>query len=155
MSSARFVPNEAGLSELRQALARAAFKAGFAIEGAAKAITPVHGDPGQGGRFATFAPGEKPIGGTLRVSIHTAVYVDGQRIDSSEEAGVARLSTPAGRGIEVHVGSALEYAIYVHDGTVSMAARPYLLEAALEVAPDIPRIIAAELPPGWTARGGM
>ena len=152
MSGARFVPNEAGFREFKKALATAVFKAGWAIEGAAKAITPVHGDPSQGGRFATFAPGAKPIGGTLRRSVHSVVHVDGQRIGSSAEAGARPLAAPTGRGIEVHVGTNLEYAPYVHDGTVKMPARPFLAEAAMEVAPRIPGIIQAALPPGWTVR---
>lgn len=134
MSQAEVVIDEAQWSLFRKAIARGLFLAGTFIEGEAKLLTPVHGDPDGGGIYKSRAPGEKPIGGTLRRSIHTVVYIDGQR----QFAGTAGQNTgtdqnsetvpsySTGRGIEAFVGTNVFYALFVHDGTVKMVERPFL-----------------------------
>jgi hypothetical protein len=140
-----FVLREPAFAHLRAGLARGLLNAAYAIEGASKALTPVHGDPDQGGPFATFAPGEKPIGGTLRRSQHSVAYLDGRRIGgatSDQNRRPVPDHVPAG-AIAAVVGTNVEYAVYVHDGTSRMAARPFLARAMAETADEVPALIAA------------
>jgi len=134
----------------RKAIARGFFLAASFVEGEAKALTPVYGDPDQGGIYKTRAPGSKPIGGTLRRSIHTVVYIDGARqfagsaqqnsgSDQNREA-VPKYST--GRGIEAFVGTNVFYALFVHDGTVKMTERPFLRTAFDNSSDQLVRYIA-------------
>lgn len=146
MPDSRVVIDERRYQQFRKGLASGLFHALSYIDGEAKAITPVHGDPGQGGDFSTFVPGEKPIGGTLRRSIHTVIYIDGRRVfgDSADENGKGVPSDyPVGRGIEGFVGTNIEYAIFVHDGTVKMQPpRPFLGWAWVENEGRMPGLIA-------------
>jgi len=139
----RFRPE--GLQQFRRALAYGCHNAGLAIEGASKALTPVHGDPAQGGRFSTFAPGAKPIGGTLRRSQTTTTYLDGERIagPSIDENRKPVAQRETSHDIQTVVGTNVDYAVYVHDGTSRMPARPFLAEGFLEVKDEVPELIAA------------
>lgn len=142
---ARFVVREPEFQRLREALAHGLLNAALAIEGRSKALTPVHGDPAQGGPYATFAPGARPIGGTLRRSQHSAAYVDGRRIggpDQDENGRPVPAHAPAG-AITAVVGTNVGYAIHVHDGTSRMAARPFLARAMAETTDELPALIAA------------
>lgn len=144
-AGATFVVREREFQRFREALGFGLLNAAFAIEGASKALTPVHGDPAQGGPFATFAPGATPIGGTLRRSQHSAAYVDGQRIGGPAQDGNGRdvpRHAPVG-AISAVVGTNVEYAVFVHDGSSRMAARPFLARAMAETADEVPALIAA------------
>lgn len=137
--------NERSWQALRYATAIGVLNGCHAIEGASKAITPVHGDPTQGGEFATFAPGSKPIGGTLRRSQHSVVYLDGSRVGgvAVDDNGATVPDYVPRTGIAGFVGTNIHYAGYVHDGTVMMPARPFLTTAFMEVGPDITGYIAS------------
>lgn len=142
---AHMVIREAEFQRFRLGLAFGALNAAFAVEKASKELTPVHGDPDQGGKFSTFAPGVKPIGGTLRRSQHSVAYLDGVKIGGAtvDENGANVPSwVPAG-GIAAVVGTNVDYAVYVHDGTVRMPARPFLAEAMAAKSSRIPELIVA------------
>jgi len=130
--SSKFVIDEAVFRTVQMGIAQGLANIGFYIEGEAKAITPVHGDGTQGGQFRTRVPGEKPIGGTLRRSIHTVVLLAGQRLfgtGGADENGNSVPSYSAGSSIMCAVGTNIEYAAFVHDGTVKMTGRPFLTVA--------------------------
>ena len=76
-------PNRAGLAAWRRDLARGIQAVMLDAETEAKREAPVHGG------YRSFRPGEKPIGGTLRRSVHSAVYLDGALVGSHVEDGKA------------------------------------------------------------------
>lgn len=139
--------DETVYNQFRNAIAAGFFYAGGQIEAASKAITPVHGDGSQGGKYATFVPGAKPIGGSLRRSQHTVVYMDGRRLygeptDDNQNA-IPRYEVEARKGIEAFVGTNIDYAAAVHDGTPTMKpARPFLLDAWNEGRDKVPENVA-------------
>jgi hypothetical protein len=153
---ARFVLREPRFQQLREALAYGLLNAGFEIERVSKGYTPVHGDPAQGGPYATFAPGARPIGGTLRRSQHTVAYLDGRRIAGAErdENGATVPDHDQQGAIVAVVGTNVEYAGYVHDGTTRMAARPFLARAMAETSDQVPGLIAAGARRHLGMRGG-
>lgn len=143
-----FKVNEAGFRKYQQAVAAGLLDIGYYIEGEAKAITPVHGDGTQGGPFKTFVPGAKPIGGTLRRSIHTVAYIAGRVVfgtGGSDDNGASIPDYSAGErsDILVVVGTNLEYALFVHDGTVKMKKRPFLSTAYAKSTGVFARLFAA------------
>lgn len=129
-----FEVDEAAFRKVQMAVAAGLLAIGHYVEGEAKAITPVHGDGSQGGQFKTYVPGAKPIGGTLRRSIHTICYVGGTRVFGTGGADANGNALPpyspgGSSTILCVVGTNIEYAAFVHDGTVKMKARPYLSTA--------------------------
>lgn len=138
MAVDRVVVHDAGVRDLKRALAFGGLNFGFALEGAAKKHSPVRGG------HRSFAPGG-PIGGTLRRSIHCVAYLDGQRVGGrfTDENGNDLPSYPLGDGIVVIVGTNSRYGEYVHNGTSKMPARPFMSEALAEVADQAPELIAA------------
>lgn len=141
----RFEWNEGAWQQVRRAAAMGLLNACHAIEAKSKSITPVHGDPTQGGIYSTFTPGARPIGGTLRRSQHSAVYVDGIKIAgaTNDENGTLVPEYIPRKGIAGFVGTNVFYALFVHDGTVKMDARPFLATAVAELEPDIPGYVAS------------
>ena len=145
MSGSQFKWRPGGKDAMHKQIAGGVANVCYAIEGTAKENTPVHGDPAQGGSFPTFVPGARPIGGTLRRSIHTVVYWRGQRLFASPETSgsgrgvggdtVTWSEVTEGRGLDDIVGlvgTNVYYGLFVHDGTVKMGARPFLLFAMEE-----------------------
>lgn len=126
------------LRQLREAAAYGLLNAMFAIEGAAKKNTPVRGG------YRSFAP-DGPVGGTLRRSEHSAVYLDGQKIAGPEadENGSPVPDYASGGGIVGFTGTNTDYAVYVHNGTVKMAARPFLTEGFMQVRGQLQALIVA------------
>lgn len=123
-----FKPNRRGLEAFRRDFARAGMAALMLdAETEAKRETPVRG------AYRSFHPGEPPIGGTLRRSVHSAVYLDGKLVTAHAEAGVLP-GLPAGRGIVGFVGTNSGYGAYVDLGTRKMTARPFLLPGAQAAA---------------------
>ena len=122
-------PNRAGIAAFRNDFARAGMVALMLdAETEAKRETPVRGG------YRSFRPGTSPIGGTLRRSVHSAVYLDGRLVGSHAEAGGILDGLPAGRGIVGFVGTNTGYGAYVDLGTRKMAARPFLLPGAQTAA---------------------
>lgn len=137
------VIDEAGFRTVRTGIGKGLLFIGYHVEGEAKAITPVYGDPSQGGKFKTRAPGAKPQGGNLRRSIHTVCYIDGKPAlgtGGGDENGNAVPAYPVDADIEVFVGTNAEYAVFVHDGTTVMTGRPFLAEAEAASAGDWPEL---------------
>lgn len=133
-TTVRIVPNSRGLADFRKRLARGTAAVMLDAETEAKRETPVHGG------YRSFRPGEKPIGGTLRRSVHSAVFVDGVLLFHHAEDGKPPLSDEtalAGR-IVGYVGTNTGYGAFVDLGTSKMPARPFLgpgLEVAAGRAP--------------------
>lgn len=134
----RVVPNNAGIADFRRRLARGTAAVLLDAETEAKRETPVHGG------YRSFRPGEKPIGGTLRRSVHSVVFLDGVAIFAHSEDGKAPLleeSALPGR-IVGYVGTNTGYGAFVDLGTSRMPARPFLapgLELAVSRAPETMR----------------
>lgn len=132
-------PNVEGIAKLRSAIAAGVEAIMLDAETEAKREAPVRGG------YRSFRPGTKPIGGTLRRSIHSATFLDGNLISQHVEA------PPPGRPpilpdmvglpgrIVGYVGTNSGYGAFVELGTVKMAPRPFLapgLEAAVRRAPE-------------------
>lgn len=125
----RIVPNPGGLRAFRTDLAYAHAAVMLDAETEAKRETPVHGG------YRSFRPGEKPIGGTLRRSVHSAVFLDGRVLFEHHEDGKRLLpdENGSGAGIVGYVGTNSGYGLFVDGGTAKMPARPFLVPG-LEVA---------------------
>lgn len=138
----RFVirPNIEGIGKLREAIAAGVNAIILDAETEAKREAPVRGG------YRSFRPGTKPIGGTLRRSIHSATFLDGRLLSSHVETAASKSGRPAmlpemvglpGQ-IVAYVGTNSGYGAFVELGTIKMAARPFLapgLEAAVRRAP--------------------
>lgn len=143
-ASFRFTPRPDGRREVVRRLGYGLLNLGFAIETASKAHTPVHGDPTQGGDFATFDPGA-PIGGTLRRSEHAVAYVDGAEIGRHVDPG-APSELPdyvPGEGAVVFVGTNSGYGFWVHHGTSRMPGRPFFTRGIEDVRGRAGELVAA------------
>lgn len=132
--SVRIVPNRAGLADFRRRLGRGTFAVVLDAETEAKRETPVHGG------YRSFVPGEQPIGGTLRRSVHSVAFVDGAMVGSHAEDGKRPLPDEVGipGRIVGYVGTNSGYGAFVDQGTSKMPAREFLdpgLEAAAARAP--------------------
>lgn len=136
-------PNVKGIAQLRSAIARGVNAVILDAETEAKREAPVRGG------YRSFRPGTKPIGGTLRRSIHSATFLDGRQIAQHREATPSQV--PAGSPAQLpemvglpgrivaYVGTNSGYGAFVELGTVKMAPRPFLapgLEAAVRRAPE-------------------
>jgi hypothetical protein len=139
MPAAKFVPNPAGLAQLREAAAYGLLNFMFAWETSAKGKTPVHGG------FRSFTPGAKPTGGNLRRSEHALVYLDGHAIPGSQTEDDNGKGVPsyASDGITGVIGTNCDYGEWVHNGTWKMAARPFMTEALMETKDQGPALIEA------------
>lgn len=123
-------PVPGGRRRIVRALGFGLLNLGLAGERQAKSHAPVHG--GQ----RSFDPDFRPIGGTLRRSIHTVAYVDGQEIgrDVDPEAEVKALPDYVpGDGAIVFIGTNIDYGLWVHSGTSKMEARPFLEEGLADL----------------------
>lgn len=105
-------------------LARGGLNFAYAVLSDAQAEAPVRG------AYRSFAPGG-PIGGTLRRSLHAAVWIDGAPIPGSMMSDENGRSIPSdypvpGKGITIIVGTNSDYGWYVEGGTYIMPARPFL-----------------------------
>lgn len=117
----RIVPNRAGLAAFRTRVARGTLAVVLDAETEAKRETPVHGG------YRSFRPGEKPIGGTLRRSVHSVTYLDGVLFAHHTEDGKPPLpEETGGRGIVGYVGTNSGYGGFVDQGTAKMAPREFL-----------------------------
>src|SRR5690349_17275852 len=81
-------PNVKGIGQLRAAIAAGVQAIMLDAETEAKREAPVRGG------YRSFRPGTKPIGGTLRRSIHSATFLDGRQVGSSPVESAA--AVPAG-----------------------------------------------------------
>lgn len=133
----RLRPREIG--ELREALAFGLHKFGLAVQTASQGHTPVHGG------FRSFAPGAKPIGGTLRRSHYTVTYLDGRKIagPGADENGKPPPDEAAAGGMVTIVGTNAGYGAAVHEGTSRMEARPFLVEGLMQEKGNAATLIAA------------
>lgn len=135
-------PNRPGIAALRAAIAEGVNAVVLDAETEAKREAPVRGG------YRSFRPGTKPIGGTLRRSIHSATFLDGRVVGAHREASASEV--PAGSPPQLpemvglpgrivgYVGTNSGYGAFVELGTVRMAPRPFLgpaLESALRRAP--------------------
>lgn len=112
--------NAAGYAAFRKRLASGMRAVVLDAETAAKRETPVRG------AYRSFVPGTSPVGGTLRRSVHSVVYLDGGMTFSHvEEGGISSEITPAA-GISGFVGTNTGYGAFVELGTRKMTARPFL-----------------------------
>jgi len=130
----RIVPNKAGYRAFRESLARKTLGVMMDAETEAKRETPVHGG------YRSFRPGEKPIGGTLRRSVHSVVFLDGVLFGGHSEDGKEPLPEEAGipGRIVGYVGTNSGYGAFVDQGTAKMPAREFLdpgLSVAVSRAP--------------------
>jgi hypothetical protein len=135
----RYVPDPNGYRRVKEAVGYGLLNYLYRLEGAAKANAPVRGG------HRSFAPGG-PIGGTLRRSIHAVVYVDGKRLAGSrttDENGQPVGDYPVDGEIVGVVGTNVAYGVHVHNGTVKMAARPFITEALAETRSEAPGLIEA------------
>lgn len=132
------VPRPDAFRRLRRAIGHGMLAVGFVWETAAKRHTPVRGG------YRSFQP-DGPVGGTLRRSVHTVAYVDGERISPrpTDDNGQALPDYVPGEGIAVFVGTNSGYGGYVHNGTAKMPARPFLEEGLADVRPVLGRTLAA------------
>ncbi len=128
-------PNKLGLAKLRNAIAVGVAQVMLDAETEAKREAPVRGG------YRSFVPGTKPIGGTLRRSIHSATFLDGKLVSQHVEA-VPGSTRPPGPLPEMaalpgrivgYVGTNSGYGAFVELGTVRMTPRPFL-GPGLEVA---------------------
>lgn len=140
----RIVRNAAGIKAAREAGAYGLLNFGFAVEGAWKADAVVRGGHRSFMTDLTKA-GTPRVGGTFRRSIHTAAYLDGQRIggEMADENGEAPPNYPAGKGMVVYVGSNCGYGGPVELGTSKMPPRPAAVPALLGLKGQANALIAA------------
>lgn len=127
MSDVKIVRNRVGWAELMGHLAVGMHAVALDTETEAKREAPVRGG------YRSFRPGEKPIGGTLRRSIHSVTYgVDGSTVGISREGAgaIAADETPVPGQITSFVGTNTGYGIFVELGTSKMPARAFLAPAA-------------------------
>ena len=136
----KFVVRQDARRKLRRATALGLHNFGNAVQTGSMALTPVHGDASQGGPFATFAPGEKPIGGTLRRSHYTVTFLDGVQIAGPKVKDLPDL--PA-KGLVTVVGTSAGYGFWVHEGTSKMPGRPFLSTSLLQKRAEAPALMAA------------
>jgi HK97 gp10 family phage protein len=130
--SARIEWDEMEYGRFRDGVAAGIFNACGAIEGSAKAYCPVRT-------------------GNLRRSIHSVVYIDGRRqYGGADENGKGVPDYPTGSGVEGFVGTNTEYGVYVHNGTVKMAGRPFLWRSMNDNRGRVPEYFAA----GFRAKFG-
>lgn len=128
----RVVPNARGIAEFRERLSRGLLAVMQDAELEAKRETPVRG------AYRSFVPGTSPIGGTLRESVHSAVFLDGRQIASTAKGALPPEEAPIGGKVVGYVGTNCGYGAYVELGTRRMQPRPYLgpgLDAAMRRAP--------------------
>jgi hypothetical protein len=129
----RVVPNKRGMAEFRDRLALGLLAVMQDAELEAKREAPVRG------AYRSFVPGTSPIGGTLRESVHSAVFMDGRQIASTSKGGPPNPEMQAVGGKVVgYVGTNCGYGAYVELGTRKMQERPYLgpgLDVAMRRAP--------------------
>jgi hypothetical protein len=133
--------NEAEMARFRRAVGLGMLNFAHAVEAGAKREAPVRGGyrsflttkrtkAGASGAVAIGADnGSVLIGGTLRRSIHSVVYVDGKPVSGSGQADENGKTVPdyaPEKGILAVVGTNCEYGAYVEIGTVKMASRPFL-----------------------------
>jgi HK97 gp10 family phage protein len=131
---------EPGMNRLKLALGYGMLNAMHFCETRAKAEAPVRGG------YRSFRPGTSPIGGTLRRSIHSVVYVDGRPLIGSgqtDDNGNAVPDYAPGRGIVGFCGTNSGYGYFVEAGTVRMRARPFLGPAFDQTVAAAPALIAA------------
>jgi hypothetical protein len=130
--------DQAGIRQLREAIAHGLANYGYVLESRAKDNAPVRG------HHRSFAPGG-PTGGTLRRSIHSAVYLDGRKVSGpgADQNGRPLPDHPTDGGIVLVVGTNSGYGLFVETGTVRMAARPYLSSALMETRDQAPASIEA------------
>jgi hypothetical protein len=129
------------LKAFRQAAGLGVLNFAGAVEGGAKREAPVRGGyrsflttkrtkAGARGDIAVGANnGSVLIGGTLRRSIHAAVWVDGRPVKGAkakDENGRVIPDYAPSRGILAVVGTNSEYGAFVEIGTTKMGARPFL-----------------------------
>jgi hypothetical protein len=133
VADVRIVKNARGMAELRDRLALGLLAVVQDAENEAKREAPVRG------AYRSFVPGQPPIGGTLRRSVHSAVYVDGRLTrTTSTQGGPMPEMVGLGGKIVGYVGTNVGYGAYVELGTRRMQARPFLgpgLDAAMGRAP--------------------
>lgn len=134
----RLTPRPDARRRLVDALGYGLLNFGFAVETASKRNAPVRGG------HRSFAP-EGPVGGTLRRSVHTAAYVDGQRISprAADENGAPLPAYVPGEGAVVFVGTNSGYGLWVHNGTSRMPGRPFLDEGLAEKRASAGALVAA------------
>ena len=134
------------LERVRESLAYGVQNLMFAIETDAKREAPVRGGYRSFMSTKRGKAGQVLIGGTLRRSIHTAVYYRGKPIaGGSDENGN---STPAyseagDADIVGIVGTNCTYGAFVEMGTVKMRERPFLAPAFDANAKDAGSLINA------------
>lgn len=136
----RFRVRPGAREELRRATAMGLHNFGGAVMAASMGLTPVHGDASQGGPFATFVPGARPIGGTLRRSHYIATFIDGIQV-----AGT-RIEVPPdvpAKGVVTMIGTSAGYGFWVHQGTSKMPGRPHLTTALVQTRDQAPALMAA------------
>lgn len=143
----KFTDNsDKALEEFNAAMMRAAVRIGQQAAGYAGDLAPV-GTP-----ESTGVPGY--IGGLLRNSIAYAVSGESPNISSYTDDGGIRRGEYSGTvplnasGIDVYVGSNVEYAAYVEMGTAKMKAQPYLKPAAANHAQTYRNIVEDEMKNG-------
>ncbi len=135
---ARYVPDPDGMRKIREAVGVGLLNyLFFGLEPASKANAPVRGG------HRSFAP-DGPVGGTLRRSVHSVVFVDGRRIGGATTDG-NRARVPdyplGGADVLGVVGTNVGYGLWVHNGTVYMTKRPFILEALAETKGEAPGLI--------------
>ena len=117
---------------------------GYAVEREAKREAPVRGGYRSFMTTKTGKAGQVLVGGTLRRSIHTAVFQDGVLLaGGQDENGKGIPNYPTGPGVVGYVGTNCGYGRYVEEGTVKMSARPFLTPALDGLRSRAPEIIAA------------
>lgn len=139
MARSSVVIHEDEYDRFLQAVGYGMLNFGHAVEADAKRDAPVRGGHRSfltTKRTKAGARGDVPIGadngsvligGTLRRSIHTAVWVDGRRLgEASDENGRAIPDYATTGKVVVVIGTNCDYGAYVEIGTVKMAARPFL-----------------------------
>jgi len=137
---ARVEINQAEMRRFRRAVGLGMLNFAHAVEADAKREAPVRGGyrsflttkrtkAGREGKVPIAANnGSVLIGGTLRRSIHSGAWIDGERVGgpTTDENGKPVPEYWTGKGIAAVIGTNCEYGAYVEIGTVRMEARPFL-----------------------------
>lgn len=140
MAKPEVVFYDAEYAKIRRAIGYGMQNLGLAIQG--NAVKRFQDVGGPLPRPASL-PGESPVvqTGFLRRSIHTAVWIAGEKLFQSQPS-IPDYAGETEGAIVLIVGTNTGYGLYLEVGTGKMAARPFLTPAYADVIPQAEGLVS-------------